>query len=85
VLHDRLQSVPLLDPRESSLPHDDEPRMQLDVEQIDEIPRVRRHQGEIMLECVMPENRVGLAAEADMGNRHRIDTESCGPLHELGR
>ena len=83
-LHDWLKSAPLFYPRKPCFSYDDESRMQLDIEQLDEIPRVRRHQGQITWERVMPEERVRLAAKAGMRNGQRIDTEFCGPPHELG-
>jgi hypothetical protein len=40
--------------------------MQLDVEQLDKVPRIRRHHSQIMLKRIMPEERVWLARKAGM-------------------
>ena len=59
--------------------------MKLDIEKLEEVPRIGCHDGEIMFERVPPEEHIGLAAEAGVRSGQRIYTKFGGPLHQLGR
>ena len=88
LLHDVIdrcgKPVPLLGAREMALPQDDEPGMQLDIQQIEKIPDIRCNDHEIVVERVPPDAQIGLPGKADMRGRDRVKPLPFGaPADEL--